>query len=169
MMIETAFRDWQCSCGHSFTAQVVFSEETTNLSGEATAWCPKCNGRPHQGSRPYLKIPVGYLDRLEGDPLDRAALDSLVTCGLRQTIEVHGPITMGLMASAVKRINGPLIAVFKNHGKEAITESAKALVTQDQQRLEAKIRRLEKTIRYLLEVCKDAGILPLKENHERKV
>lgn len=40
----TKVRDRECSCGHKWTAPVVMSEHTPNLSGEATARCPKCGG-----------------------------------------------------------------------------------------------------------------------------
>ena len=39
-------RDRECmSCGNKFTAPVVMSSHTSNLSGEATVWCPKCASR----------------------------------------------------------------------------------------------------------------------------
>lgn len=39
-------RDWKCfSCRHTFTAPVVLTPATTNISGEASVYCPKCNQR----------------------------------------------------------------------------------------------------------------------------
>jgi len=38
-------RDHECPNGHKWTAEVVLSEHTQNLSSEATQWCPKCNRR----------------------------------------------------------------------------------------------------------------------------
>ena len=49
-------RDWVCGCGHTFTAPVLQSQHTRNLSGEATAWCPKCGARPMIGS-PWREVP----------------------------------------------------------------------------------------------------------------
>lgn len=43
-------RDWECGCGHAWTAPVVPSMNTPNLSGEATQWCPRCGQRPVMGS-----------------------------------------------------------------------------------------------------------------------
>lgn len=43
-------RDWTCGCGHRYTKEVTLSEETTNLTGETTAWCPNCGKRPLMGS-----------------------------------------------------------------------------------------------------------------------
>lgn len=43
-------RDWECGCGHAWTAPVVLAEHTPNLSGEATQWCPRCGQRPVMGS-----------------------------------------------------------------------------------------------------------------------
>lgn len=40
----TKVRERECSCGHRWMAPVVLSEFTPNLSGEATARCPKCGG-----------------------------------------------------------------------------------------------------------------------------
>lgn len=50
-------RRWKCACGHKYTAPVKFSE-TANLSGEATAWCPKCGSRPSHGTPREIRI--GY-------------------------------------------------------------------------------------------------------------
>lgn len=44
-------RDREClQCGHKWTAAVRYSAATTNLSGEATCYCPKCNSRGTKGS-----------------------------------------------------------------------------------------------------------------------
>ena len=43
-------RDWECGCGHAWTAPVVLAKHTPNLSGEATQWCPRCHQRPVMGS-----------------------------------------------------------------------------------------------------------------------
>lgn len=42
-------RDWECGCGHTWTAPMVVSAYTSRLSGEATQWCPKCGKRPVLG------------------------------------------------------------------------------------------------------------------------
>lgn len=43
-------RDWECRCGHKFTAPVVLSETTQNISGEARVYCPQCGAVPLVGS-----------------------------------------------------------------------------------------------------------------------
>lgn len=43
-------RDWECGCGHTWTAPVVLDKHTPNLSGEKTQWCPACGKRPVMGS-----------------------------------------------------------------------------------------------------------------------
>ena len=43
-------RDWECYCGHKFTAPVVISESTQRLSGEASVYCPQCGKKPLVGS-----------------------------------------------------------------------------------------------------------------------
>ena len=43
-------RDWECGCGHTWTAPVVLDAHTPRLSGEATQWCPACGKRPVLGS-----------------------------------------------------------------------------------------------------------------------
>lgn len=48
-------RAWECGCGNKYTAPVEHSD-TANLSGEATAWCPKCGARPLFGSPHKIKI-----------------------------------------------------------------------------------------------------------------
>lgn len=48
-------RAWECGCGNKYTAPVKYSD-TANLSGEATAWCPKCGARPLFGSPHKIKI-----------------------------------------------------------------------------------------------------------------
>ena len=50
------YRDWTCHCGHVFTAQVVMSEHTSNLSGEQTVFCPKCQKRPLIGTPQYEQV-----------------------------------------------------------------------------------------------------------------
>lgn len=67
-------RDWVCKCGCEYTAQVVLSDETTNLSGEATAWCPRCTKRPAVGSPAYRLIDG---DRVEEGATFRARLRNL--------------------------------------------------------------------------------------------
>lgn len=39
-------RQYECSCGHTWTARVTLAANTTNLSGEKTQWCPKCGKKP---------------------------------------------------------------------------------------------------------------------------
>ena len=43
-------RDWECGCGHTWTAPVVLWAHTPNLCGEVTQWCPVCGKRPVLGS-----------------------------------------------------------------------------------------------------------------------
>ena len=43
-------RDWECGCGCRFTAPVVLSTHTTNISGEASVFCPECGKRALYGS-----------------------------------------------------------------------------------------------------------------------
>ena len=39
-------RDCEClNCKHKFEHEVKISKHTQNTSGEATAWCPKCNSK----------------------------------------------------------------------------------------------------------------------------
>jgi len=49
-------RDRECmSCGHKWVAPVVFKpNQTTNLSGELSVWCPKCNSRSIYSSAAYV-------------------------------------------------------------------------------------------------------------------
>jgi hypothetical protein len=49
-------RDWVCKCGCEYTVQVELCDETPNLSGEATAFCPRCRKKPSHGSRAYRLI-----------------------------------------------------------------------------------------------------------------
>lgn len=42
-------RTWMCDCGHVWSQPVEYAD-TTNLSGEKTVWCPKCNKRAVEGS-----------------------------------------------------------------------------------------------------------------------
>ena len=52
-------RDREClSCKHTWTAPVVLSRHTQNLSGEAKIWCPKCN------SPAVMSMPVREIDEL---------------------------------------------------------------------------------------------------------
>jgi transcription elongation factor Elf1 len=44
------YREWTCRCGHTFAALVQLSEDTVNLSGEKTAFCPECGKKPARGS-----------------------------------------------------------------------------------------------------------------------
>lgn len=47
-------RNHECLlCGHEWNAPVKFSQHTTNLSGEETAWCPRCNSRSVVSSPAY--------------------------------------------------------------------------------------------------------------------
>lgn len=34
-----------CACGKIWFSPIALSSYTTNISGEATAWCPNCNAR----------------------------------------------------------------------------------------------------------------------------
>jgi hypothetical protein len=52
--IETV-RDWECNCGAKYSAPVK-TGTTANLSGEATAWCPRCKARPVMGSAHRIRI-----------------------------------------------------------------------------------------------------------------
>lgn len=52
----TRVRHWECGCGHKYTAPVTTGTSTANLSGEATAWCPRCNKRPQIGSPVAIRI-----------------------------------------------------------------------------------------------------------------
>ena len=42
-------RDWECGCGHAWTAPVVLDAHTSRLSGERTEWCPKGGKRQLMG------------------------------------------------------------------------------------------------------------------------
>lgn len=48
------YREAEClACGHKWEQPVQMSAHTSNLSGEARAWCPQCNSGnvvqgPHQ-------------------------------------------------------------------------------------------------------------------------
>lgn len=48
--IDNAVREWECSCGHKWTAKVELSATSARLSGEKTEYCPKCGKRPLIGS-----------------------------------------------------------------------------------------------------------------------
>ena len=54
LKIETV-RRWECGCGHRYATPVKFSE-TPNLSGEVTAWCPKCGAKPLHGTPHEIRI-----------------------------------------------------------------------------------------------------------------
>ena len=42
----TMVRDAKCmDCGHDWINRVVMSENTQNISGERTVYCPQCGGR----------------------------------------------------------------------------------------------------------------------------
>ena len=46
-------RECEClRCNHKWTAEVVLSKFTANLSGERTNWCPKC------GTKETLSEPI---------------------------------------------------------------------------------------------------------------
>lgn len=54
-------RDHEClSCHHEWTAPVVLSKFSPNLSGEATVWCPRCNSRTIM-SLPATPRPEAYV------------------------------------------------------------------------------------------------------------
>jgi hypothetical protein len=45
-------RDWECECGHKWTAQIELSEQINqNIRGEKTVLCPKCKKKPLYGSQ----------------------------------------------------------------------------------------------------------------------
>ncbi len=45
-------RDWECACGHKWTAPIVMSDKINqNIKGEKTELCPKCNKKPLYGSQ----------------------------------------------------------------------------------------------------------------------
>lgn len=46
-------RDWECRCGHKWSATVHHPAFTPNLSGEGTQWCPACGEKPLCGSPAY--------------------------------------------------------------------------------------------------------------------
>ena len=49
MAIRT--RDWECECGHKWTAPIELSDNINqNIKGEKTELCPKCNKKPLYGS-----------------------------------------------------------------------------------------------------------------------
>jgi hypothetical protein len=54
LKIETV-RDWECNCGAKYSAPVK-TGTTANLSGEVTAWCPRCKARPVMGSAHRIRI-----------------------------------------------------------------------------------------------------------------
>jgi len=50
--MEIRTRDWECACGHKWTAPIEFSDQINqNIKGEKTVLCPKCNKRPLYGSQ----------------------------------------------------------------------------------------------------------------------
>lgn len=50
--MEVRTRDWECACGHKWTAAIQLSELINqNIKGEKTELCPKCNKRPLYGSQ----------------------------------------------------------------------------------------------------------------------
>lgn len=50
MAIRT--RDWECGCGHKWTAPIELSEKINqNIKGEKTVLCPKCGKKPLYGSQ----------------------------------------------------------------------------------------------------------------------
>src|SRR3990167_4857080 len=69
-------RDWECSCGHKWTAQVVLSEHTQNLSGEAAQFCPKCGKKPLSGSALYSPASTDYEAKPQPETL-KAAVSAL--------------------------------------------------------------------------------------------
>ncbi len=45
-------RDWECACGHKWTARIEVSDQINqNIKGEKTVLCPKCNKKPLYGSQ----------------------------------------------------------------------------------------------------------------------
>ena len=72
------YRNWECGCGHKYTTPVEFSRDyTARLSGEKTAWCPKCGKAPLYGSAAYLRAPVNEVRAATNDPLVHAVIDWL--------------------------------------------------------------------------------------------
>lgn len=52
MGMDRRTRDWECACGHKWTALIEFSDQINqNIKGEKTVLCPKCNKRPLYGSQ----------------------------------------------------------------------------------------------------------------------
>ena len=50
--MEVRTRDWECECGHKWTAAIELSDLINqNIKGEKTELCPKCNKRPLYGSQ----------------------------------------------------------------------------------------------------------------------
>ena len=50
MAIRT--RDWECACGHKWTAPIELSDSINqNIKGEKTVFCPKCSKKPLYGSQ----------------------------------------------------------------------------------------------------------------------
>lgn len=53
-MTTQIVRDHKClDCSKSWTAEVTFSTVTTNISGEATPWCPLCGSKNVSSSPQY--------------------------------------------------------------------------------------------------------------------
>lgn len=49
--MEIIVRIWDCwNCGNKWINQVNYSISTSNISGEKSAYCPKCNHRGSLGS-----------------------------------------------------------------------------------------------------------------------
>jgi DNA-directed RNA polymerase subunit RPC12/RpoP len=54
-----AYRYHECMrCGHSWEAPIVLSNSTQNLSGERTAWCPRCGSGSVASSAAFEKEPI---------------------------------------------------------------------------------------------------------------
>lgn len=55
--VKGDYRKHKCECGNGWDAPVILSKETQNISGEASAFCPKCGKKACYGS------PVIHEDR----------------------------------------------------------------------------------------------------------
>lgn len=50
--MATRTRDWECACGHKWTAPIELSDKINqNIKGEKTELCPECGKRPLYGSQ----------------------------------------------------------------------------------------------------------------------
>ena len=51
-----------CNCGNTWESPIVLSDDTQNLSGEKTEFCPKCGKRAFMSSAPYNPDTINYRD-----------------------------------------------------------------------------------------------------------